>query len=301
MEFGHIQEGIEDIDFSLPRDTARTERVLKAAKADSDLQVFIGASKWGHKGWVGKIYPQKTPDKAFLSLYCKNFNTVELGSTFYIIPSPEQIAKWVNDVADNPGFKFCPKFPQNITHIRRLANAEEQTAKFYQSLAGFGNHLGPLLLQLGEKFSPKSFPQLKAYLAALPPSIKVHVEVRHKDWFAIETNQDNFFELLQEFNIGTVISDTAGRRDSVHMQLTTNEVMIRFVGNDLAPSDYTRMDEWVERLKVWKGMGLKSVWFFMHQDNEKFVPEACDYLIKQLNSKLGTTIAKPKFQNPSLF
>jgi uncharacterized protein YecE (DUF72 family) len=301
MEFGHIQEGIEDIDFSLPRDTARTRQVLEATRTDGDLQVFIGASKWGEKGWIGRIYPPKTPDKAFLPLYSKNFNTVELGSTFYIIPGAEQIAKWVNDVAGQPEFKFCPKFPQNITHIRRLANAEEQTAKFYQSLAGFGNQLGPLLLQLGEKFSPKSFPQLKAYLAALPPSIKVHVEVRHKDWFAIETNRDNFFELLQGFNIGTVISDTAGRRDSVHMELTTNEVMIRFVGNNLAPSDYTRLDEWVERLKIWKGLGLKYVWFFMHQNNEKFVPEACDYLIKQLNSKLGTAIARPKFLNGNLF
>jgi hypothetical protein len=74
--------------------------------------------------------------------------------------------------------------------------------------------------------------------------------VRHKDWFAVEANRDNLFGLLQQLNIGTVMSDTYGRRDCVHMELTTPEATIRFAGNNLAPSDYTRLDAWVERLKV---------------------------------------------------
>jgi len=73
------------------------------------------------------------------------------------------------------------------------------------------------------------------------------------------------------------------------------------VGNDLAPSDYIRMDEWVERLKSWQDMGLKKVWFFMHQNNERNVPEACDYLIKRMNDRLGTHVATPKFVNQTLF
>jgi len=157
-----------------------------------------------------------------------------------------------------------------------------------------------LLLQLGDNFTPKSFPQLKTYLEALPKSVRVNVEVRHKDWFAIPANRDNLFNLLHELNIGTVISDTAGRRDCVHMELTTNEAMIRFVGNNLAASDYTRMDEWIERLKVWKGLGLKTVWFFMHQNNERYVPEAFDYFIKKLNGQLGTSLAGPRFLNENL-
>lgn len=300
MEFGHVHSAIDDIDFSLPTDTAGTKRTLAAATPHRDLQVFVGASKWGEKTWIGKIYPKKAPDNALLPFYSQNFNTVEFGPTFYNIYTAEELTRWVQQVTDAPDFKFCPKFPQMITHIRRLANAEDATAKFYQSLTGFGNHLGPLLLQLGENFSPKSFPQLKAYLEALPPSIKVHVEVRHRDWFAIPSNRDNLFGLLHGLNIGTVISDTSGRRDAVHMELTTNEVMIRFVGNDLAPSDYNRMDEWVERLKAWNGLGLKTAWFFMHQNNERFVPEACDYLIKQLNEQLGTAIARPTFLNGNL-
>ncbi|NCD68019.1 DUF72 domain-containing protein [Mucilaginibacter agri] len=295
MQFGHINDALGDINFSLAPDTAGTKRTLATANQGRELKVYVGASKWIEKGWMGKIYPEKTPAKALLPIYSKNFNTIEFGPSFYTIYTADQLSKWVQQVAEVPNFKFCPKFPQNITHIRRLANAEEQTARFYQSLTAFGNHLGPLLLQLGENFSPKSFPQLKAYLEALPTSIKVGVEVRHRDWFGNPSNRKDLFELLRKHDIGTIISDTAGRRDCVHMELTTTEAIIRFVGNDLAPSDYTRMDEWVERLKAWKSMGLSTVWFFMHQNNEKFVPEACNYLIRRLNDALGTTISGPIF------
>jgi uncharacterized protein YecE (DUF72 family) len=301
MEFGHVHDAIEAIDFSLPPDTAGTKRTLVAAEPGGELQVYVGASKWGEKTWVGKIYPPRTPDKELLPIYCQNFNTVELGATFYTNYGADDLSRWVRQAAVAPDFKFCPRFPQQVSHVRRLKNAEDRTAQFYQSLAAFGSHLGPLLLQVGENFSPSLFPQFKAYLSALPRTIPVHVEVRNKKWFSEAEGRHDLFELLRELNIGTVISDTAGRRDAVHMELSTSAALIRFVGNDLAPSDYARMDEWVERLKVWKGMGLKAVWFFMHQNNEKFVPEACDYLIKQLNDKLGTAIARPRFLNASLF
>lgn len=294
MQFGKVYEEITDIDFTLPPDTAGTKKILADHQGGGEFKVYVGAAKWAEKTWLGTIYPNKTPDNALLPLYAQNFNTVEFGPTFYNIYGADHIRKWVDQIPASPGFKFCPKFPQKITHIRRLTNAEEPTATFYQSLTGFGDHLGPLILQLGENFSPKAFPQLKAYLEALPPSIRVHVEVRHKDWYAVPANRDNLFGLLAELHMGTVISDTSGRRDCAHMELTTNDAMIRFVGNKLAASDYARMNEWVKRLKTWKETGLKTVWFFMHQNDERYVPQACDYLIKQLNEKLGTNISGPK-------
>jgi len=294
MEFGHIEENINDIDFTLPRDAVRNKQVLAATGTTGELEVYVGGSKWGEKTWVGKIYPPRTKDNAFLPFYAKNFNAVECGATFYTLPNPEQVAKWVGDVSDRPDFKFSPRFSQQITHIRKLTNVAEQTADFYQCLAGFGNHLGPVLLLLGDSFSPKLFPQLKAYLSTLPPSPKVFVEARHKAWYAEPSNRADFFQLLEDHHTATVISDTPGRRDVVHMELTTNEVMIRFGGNNLAPSDYTRLDAWVNRLKVWKDQGLQKVWFFMHQYDERHAPEACDYFIKKLNEKLGINIARPR-------
>jgi uncharacterized protein YecE (DUF72 family) len=297
MQFGHAYDSIDKIDFSLPPDSAETLQTLKAANYEGELQVFVGASKWGEKTWLGQIYPNKTPDHAFLPFYCRSFNCVEFSTMFYNIYPPEAVAKWVRQVEDVPGFRLCPKFPQAVSHIRRLSNAEEHTARFYQSLTAIGKQLGPLMLQLPDNFTPKSFLQLKTYLEALPTSAKVHIEVRHKDWYGIPEHRKALFTLLRQLNIGTVISDVSARRDCAHMELTTNEAIIRFVGNKLMPSDYTRMDEWIERLKTWKGMGLKTVYFFMHQNDERFVPEACDYLIRKMNAVLGTTVAGPKFVN----
>jgi uncharacterized protein YecE (DUF72 family) len=293
MEFGRLDDPLDNVDFTLKPDAATTIRTLQSKKNDGQLSIFVGASKWGEKSWKGQLYPRQIPDNKFLSVYSQNFNAVEFGPTFYRFYSAAEIRQWTVQVADSPGFKFCPKFPQNITHIRRLANAEQQTAQFYESLSGFGDHLGPLLLQLGENFSPKSFPQLAAFLKSVDPEIKVSVEVRHKDWFANFNHRQDLLHLLSDLHIGTVIADTAGRRDAVHMDLTTSDAVIRFVGNNLADSDYKRMDDWVDRIKHWADQGLKSVWFFMHQNDERFVPHACVYFIKQLNVKLGTAVKTP--------
>ena len=293
MEFGRVYDSLEDVDFTLPPDTETTIKTLKTKGNVGELSVFVGASKWGEKTWEGKIYPKKLPENERLKVYSQNFDAVEFGLTWYNIYEAAAIKRWTDQVSVSPKFMFCPKFPQAITHIRRLNNVEEHTSKFYESLTGFGNHLGPLMLQVGDNFTPKSFPQLKAYLEALPTTQKVSVEIRHKDWYANMNHRNELLQLLYDLNIGMVISDTSGRRDCVHMELTTSDVIIRFVGNNLADSDYKRMDAWVERLKVWAEQGLKSIWFFMHQNDERFVPDACIYLIGQLNAKLGITIKAP--------
>ncbi|MBE9585976.1 DUF72 domain-containing protein [Mucilaginibacter sp. JRF] len=297
MEFGHVDEALDRIDFTLPPDTERTKRTFGSKERPGELNIYIGASKWGEKSWKGRLYPKSLPDNQFLGVYSQNFNAVEFGPSFYTIYNPEQINKWAIQVAESPGFKFCPKFPQSITHLRRLANSEPQTAQFYQSLSGFGKHLGPLLLQLGDNFSPKSFPQLKTYLQSLDPAIKVAVEVRNKNWYYDSYHREELFHLLNDLDIGTVISDTAGRRDCVHMELTTTDAFIRFVGNNLADTDYKRMDDWIDRLKQWVDQGLTSIWFFIHQNDEKHVPQACEYFIKKLNQALQLSIKPPKLIN----
>jgi uncharacterized protein YecE (DUF72 family) len=104
----------------------------------------------------------------------------------------------------NPGFKFCPKFSQSISHIRRLKNAEDVTTSYYEGIMAFGDKLGPLFLQLSDNFTPKSLPELTAYLEQLPTDVPVFVELRHKDWFAVPENRDTVFSLFKRLNIGAV-------------------------------------------------------------------------------------------------
>jgi uncharacterized protein YecE (DUF72 family) len=296
MEFGRVTTAeLSQVDFTLPPDPELTIKTLKAAKNGNPLQIHVGCAKWGRKEWLGKIYPPKTKDANFLDEYVKHFDCIELNATFYNIYGPDTILKWKQKASSSPGFKFCPKFAQNITHIRRLKNADEITTKYYEGIMAFGENLGPLFLQVGDNFTPKSLPDLKAYLEQLPKDVPVFLELRHKEWFAVPENRENIFNLLHRLNIGAVITDASGRRDVVHMELPTPHAFIRFVGNSLHATDYSRVDEWVERIKQWQQMGLQSVWFFMHQHDERYSPELADYVIEQLNKHLGIGLMRPQF------
>jgi uncharacterized protein YecE (DUF72 family) len=101
--------------------------------------------------------------------------------------------------------------------------------------------------------------------------------------------------MMTENNKCVVITDTAGRRDCIHQRLTNNLAFIRFNGYDLHQSDYTRIDQWVDRIASWVQQGLEHVYFFAHQDNEAYTPATCDYFIKAINKRLGLNIKAPAF------
>ena len=99
--------------------------------------------------------------------------------------------------------------------------------------------------------------------------------------------------MMHSLKKGSVITDAAGRRDCVHMELTTPDAFIRFVGNGLHPADFSRIDAWIERLVTWKDQGLNKIYFFLHQHDEKDTPILADYTIKKFNEKLGTDLQPP--------
>ncbi|TFF30433.1 DUF72 domain-containing protein [Mucilaginibacter psychrotolerans] len=296
MEFGRVtEEQLNLVDFTLPPNPDFTLETLRNASNNQPLQVRAGCAKWGRKEWVGKIYPPKTKDANFLDEYVKHFNCIELNATFYQTYGAATISKWKEKADASPDFKFCPKFSQSISHIRRLKNAEEITTAYYEGIMAFGDKLGPLFLQLSDNYTPKSLPELTAYLESLPTDVPVFVELRHKDWFGVPENKEAVFNLFKRLNIGSILTDSSGRRDCLHMMLPTPHAFIRFVGNSLHPTDYSRCDEWVDRIVEWKELGLQSVWFFMHQHDERYSPELCDYVIDKLNQRLGTNLLRPTF------
>ena len=293
MDFGKVElEDLTRIDLTLPPDHEGTTRLLKKQKSKTKTKVFVGCAKWGRKDWVGKIYPLKTKETDFLPQYAKRFNCIELNATFYRMPTVKQTSAWAEKVGN--GFLFAPKFTQRITHFRRLKDAGEATTAFLKGVSALGKHLGPLFLQLPPNFPPKNFEVLRDYVQSLPHDIRVFVELRHPGWFEKETF-DNVFDMLEQCKTGSIITDATGRRDCVHMRLTTPEAFIRFVGNGLHPTDYIRIDDWVNRIKSWMEGGVQTVYFFMHQHEELHSPELCRYAIQQLNKHCGTNITEPEF------
>ena len=291
MDFGKLQD-ISRVDFTLPPDHPETLPLLSRSGKYKNPQVYVGLPVWVNKAWVGGVYPPKMPEKESLFWYGKQFNTIELNSTHYHIPSDTTVERWRHAVPQ--GFRFCPKFPQLISHEAALRSTQDVTAAFCAAIAGFEDKLGDSFLQLPPTFGPRQLHDLEAFLAFIPESIPITVELRHPDWFTDNVASLELFEVLGKYKVGTVLTDVAGRRDVLHMRLTTPSAMIRFVGNGLHPTDYTRIDEWVQRLKVWFDSGLQQLYFFVHEPDNTLAPELETYLVQQLNKVCGLNLKVPK-------
>ncbi|AFK03235.1 protein of unknown function DUF72 [Emticicia oligotrophica DSM 17448] len=291
MDFGKLQD-ISKVDFTLPADNPFTAQTLAVAPKVSKPELYFGPPIWANKDWIGKIYPSNAKDKDFLYYYTRQFNTIELNVTHYQIPTSKTVERWKESAAD--GFKFCPKFPQAISHDRQLIGCEFLTEQFCEAILGLGDHLGMTFLQLAPTFDPRRLKSLEAFLKQLPKGFPVSVEFRHQDWFSDKNIWAKTCEMLAELNVGTVISDVSGRRDVLHTTLTIPKLTLRFVGNELHPTDYTRVDDWCERLKKWLDAGLNSAFIFVHCGENEFAPELTKYWINTINAKYRLAIKEPK-------
>jgi uncharacterized protein YecE (DUF72 family) len=95
--------------------------------------------------------------------------------------------------------------------------------------------------------------------------------------------------------MSAVITDVAGRRDCVHQRLTSDKVFIRFNGYGWHPSDFSRMDEWVDRIAFWFDNGISEVYFFAHQQDEMQTPATADYFLEKFEAKTGMPVKRPQF------
>lgn len=298
MDFGRVPENeLERVNFNLPKEPEWNRNILNGIKTSAP-KVYVGNAKWGRKEWIGKIYPKGTKDAQFLDEYVKHYNSIELNATHYKLYSPADIKKWADKVKDTD-FLFCPKVYQGISHFGNLGEKQALTDSFLESIVAFEKYLGPIFLQMSDKFGPKRKEELFNYLSSLPTDVSFFLEVRHADWFA-SSQFDELIHQLRKLKIGFVITDTAGRRDCCHMHLTVPKTFIRYVGNSLHPTDYTRIDAWVQRIAYWLNNGLSELYFFMHMHDEALSPELSLYLVEQLNKVCGLNLKKPAFV-PSLF
>lgn len=294
MEFGRVPEAeLADIDFSLPGEPAYNKKIVKG-KALKSPKVYVGCAKWGRTEWVGKIYPPRTKEKDFLQHYVDHYNCIELNATHYKVYGENGIRKWA-EKAKGKDFLFCPKMYKGVTHFGSLKGKDFISNEFLRGVAAFEKHLGPIFVQVSDSFSPRRKDELFTYLASLPTDLQFFLEVRHPDWFAKKDIEKEMFEKLTELNMGAVITDTAGRRDCAHMYLTVPKTFIRFVGNSLHVSDYTRIDAWVKRMKYWLDNGMKELFFFMHMHDEATSPELTVYLVDKMNEVCGLNLLKPTF------
>ncbi|MET4081834.1 uncharacterized protein YecE (DUF72 family) [Pedobacter sp. UYP30] len=288
MNFGKVEDP-SLIDFTLPADAEETSAILKANKKNQSFEAYVGCAKWNKADLKG-FYPKGTKDE--LTYYATQFNSIELNATFYGMPSIDQVKTWREKTPAN--FKFFPKLTNSISHFKRLIDVKEPIQVYCDSIANFEDKLGMAFLQLHDNFKPKDFDRLEKAIEGFPKVIPLAVELRNEEWFSNPDILNKTTNLFEENNIANIIVDTAGRRDMLHMHLTSPTAFIRFVGANDDEIDKKRLDDWIERISTWKKEGLQNLYFFVHQNIELSSPLLSAYFIKKLNKELGLELKIPE-------
>ena len=286
MKFGSV-DNPENIDFTLPTDHIDTLRVLNKVKDDNLPEIYVGCAKWNKADLKG-FYPKGTKDE--LEYYSRQFNSIELNATFYRIFPADTFSGWYDKTPKN--FKFFPKLNQEISHWKRLNEVSTIVEDYLNNASNLQEKLGTIFLQMHNNFAPKDFNRVVEFVERWPKEFPLAIEFRHTDWYNNETVSNQLYDLLETNNVSNVLVDTAGRRDLLHMRLTNPTAFVRYVGAN-HPSDYTRLDDWVKRLKEWQEQGVKEIDFFIHQNIEKESPLLSSYFIKKLNKELGCQLKIP--------
>ena len=221
----------------------------------------IGTSGWSYPtnpgSWTGTVYPARQGrvwrGRKFdeLAWYAERFDTVEVNSTFYRIPTVETTRSWVERTP--PDFEFSVKLYQKLTHPRMFLEAltrppagapadaraplpalkheearlaagvsEEDLDAFrtaIEPLADAGK-LGALLVQFPPSF--KADEGSIAYLHWLLDRLRdyrVAVELRHRSW---SDDVKTTLELLNEWKAAWVQIDEPKFRVSIRQNYLPN-------------------------------------------------------------------------------
>jgi uncharacterized protein YecE (DUF72 family) len=158
------------------------------------MALHVGTMGWSYGFWKDNFYPENLSSKEFLAYYSKQFNTVEVDSTFYRIPRRQSVLDWKEQTPE--GFVFSLKFPQVITHVKMLENCQEETSVFLERVGLLKEKLGALLLQFPYTFGNERVPLLREFLKNLPKKHRYVVEIRNRKLLT-----DSFYSLLRDSNV----------------------------------------------------------------------------------------------------
>jgi uncharacterized protein YecE (DUF72 family) len=213
------------------------------------MEVRLGTCGWSFADWKGTFYPPGTKDE--LAYYASHFDTVEIDSTYYRIPSARIVDGWRDRTP--PGFLFCPKLPGEITHEKLLEGADEQVAAFTDVISRLGHKLGPILVQLHPSFAHDQLLKLEGCLSRLPAGFRYAVEFRHRSW----VDQPDALQLLRSLNMGLAMAHHpwyARIREA-----TTDFAYLRLLGRRDVFPDFGRVHRpQDDALREWAGF-LKSL------------------------------------------
>jgi uncharacterized protein YecE (DUF72 family) len=207
---------------------------------------YIGTMGFSYKDWNGVFYPIEMNSKNYLSYYSRNFNSVEIDSSFYGTPRKSTIQGWIK--ATPSEFKFSLKVPRSITHELGLVDAWGLMTEFLDSIRLLENRLGVILFQFPPSFTKQGIDKLAVFLEKLPDDLLYAIEVRDQSWYTAEAEFEN---LLKNFGVAWAATQYPHLPAKIHQSV--NFAYIRWIGQhgSFRHHDHERIDR-TEELQKWQ-------------------------------------------------
>lgn len=239
--------------------------------------VLVGTSGWFYNHWVERFYPPDIPKSAWFSFYARHFQTVEVNSSFYRMPTAERCMSWAGKAPEN--FVFSVKVFRGITHLKKLSGVEELLKNFFEAITPLKNKLGCILHQLPPSLK-KDASLLEDYLSELPRHLLHTVEFRNRSWL-----DDAVMELLNKHRIAYCIISMPGFPN--FREMTADFFYIRMHGSsELYSSCYTEaeLSEWASYIKA---TGLDYGYVYFNNDARAYAIKNARRLIELLKKLSG--------------
>jgi uncharacterized protein YecE (DUF72 family) len=254
---------------------------------------YLGLPMWSNRDWVGSLFPAAATSKTFLKHYSSVFNTVEGNTTFYALPAEKVVASWCEQA--QAGFRFCFKFPREITHHNSLRHSDAGMKDFFERVQPLTPYLGSFMIQLPASFAPGNLDELGRFLKKLPEDFRYSVEVRHEGFFQRDDNERELNRLLHRHQVDRICFDsralfslppgTAEEIDAhrkkpqlpVHALATASEPIVRFIGSSNMAHNKQYFMPWVKKLNEWVAQGLQPSVFIHTPDNHQAPVQASEF------------------------
>jgi len=166
--------------------------------------IFVGTSGYVFPDWAGTFYPRGLERDLWLRYYIEFFSALELNTTFYAIPSLDDMERMASRLPEN--YHLHIKIPQTLTHHKELTQSEVEHQ--LKNLSGavvplqekgvVKGFLAQFPISFKNDYSNTEF--LKRLLAVLPKP--VFIEFRNAQWLDAKVEK-----LLNDNNAGWVIPD----------------------------------------------------------------------------------------------
>ncbi len=114
-------------------------------------RVWVGCSGYDYPHWRGPFYPAVLPHREWFAGYATQFDTLEVNSTFYRLPSQATVESWRERAPE--GFRYAVKLSRFGSHRKHLKDPDQWLGAFLTRLSGLGPTLGPTLVQLPPRWN----------------------------------------------------------------------------------------------------------------------------------------------------